>query len=181
MKKTIFLFSLVAGLFVANAQTSATLNVILKPVQSIVVNTSPVDLVYDGLTDYTGGVELEMADHLQVYSSGGFEVLVKVPLDNIGNTITAGSGLGKTIAANGITVTASNGTSTNAGTFSSNGAVALDDQNQALFSSDQGGTANKYTVTYKGAGANAYVGKHYDGNTGFTKYTTLVQYSIIAQ
>ncbi len=180
MKKTIFLFSLVAGAFVAKAQT-ATLNVVLHPVQSIVVNTAnaEVDLVYDDATKYDEGVTAVVSDHLQVYSTGGFEVSVSVPAANIGNDITTGTGSAETIAASGITVQAADGSTTNTGSDFTPGAVALSTTAVPLFSSSTGGSANKYNVTYKGAGSDAYVGKHFNG-TSETTYTTEVTYSIVA-
>ncbi|MBW8360842.1 MAG: hypothetical protein K0M56_01500, partial [Kaistella sp.] len=134
MKKAIFLFVLVAGLFTANAQ-NATLNVVLHPVQSIIVSTgsSTVNLVYDDATKYDSGVSLEMTDHLQVYSTGGFQVSVSVPAANLENDITTGTGSTETIAANGITVQAATGSTTNTG-GSYLPAVALSTTATPLFS-----------------------------------------------
>lgn len=184
MKKSILFAMFLGGLFAANAQTSdvATLNIILKPVQTITVNTKTVDLVYDDKSKYSSGVTLEMKDHLQVFSSGGFEVLVKSKDAQIKNNLGPGTGGNDQIESSGITVTATKGTSTNAGaTFAAIGAVPLLHTDQVLFGSNMGGISEKYTVTYKGAGADKYVGKHYDGTTGYTKYSTDVTYSIIAK
>lgn len=178
MKKTILLAFLGAGLFTANAQTNqATLNVILSPVQSIIVNATPVELNYVNAKDYTDGVSSEaMSDHLTVYSTGGFQVSVSVPSDTFGNGITDNN---VTINASGITVLAAKGSTDDAGSTYLP-AVSLSVNAKPLFSSKTGGTANKYNVTYKGAGGNAYVGKKHTIGAATTTYTTLVTYSIAA-
>lgn len=181
MNKAVFLFSLIAGLFTATAQT-ATLNVVLHPVQSIIVSSgsATVNLVYDNAAKYTAGVTLAMSDHLQVYSTGGFQVSVSVPAATFGNGIASPAvGNGETIAASGITVQAATGSTTNTG-GAYLPAVALSTTATPLFSSTTGGAANKYNVTYKGAGSNAYVGKDFAAGTAATTYTTQVVYSIAA-
>lgn len=183
MRKIISLIFIGAGLTAANAQTNqATLTVLLYPVQSIVVNTgsTAVNLVYDTAAKYTAGVTLLMADHLTVYSTGGFQVTVSVPAATIGNGLVApAAGSTETIAASGITVQAATGTTTNTGSTYLP-AVALSTTAAPLFSSTAGGVANKYSVTYKGAGANAYVGKEFAAGAAATSYTTLVTYTIAA-
>lgn len=181
MKKVILFAFLGAGLFTAQAQ-NATLNVVLHPVQSIIVSagSATVNLVYDDAAKYTAGVTLAMNDHLQVYSTGGFQVSVAVPSATFGNGLTAPAvGSTDTIAASGIKVLAGAGTTNSVGaTF--NPAVALSTTAQPLFTSTNGGAANKYKVTYTGAGADAYVGKKYTAGAAATTYTTQVVYSIAA-
>lgn len=178
------MFCLFLGFYTAKAQSTAnvTLNVILHPVQSIVVSAggSIVNLVYDDTTKYNSGVTLAMADHLTVYSSGGFQVSVSVPTTTLGNGITTGVGTGQTIAASGITVQAAKGSTTNTGGSYGTTAIALSNTAQTLFSSTIGGAANKYNVTYKGAGNNVYVGKDFAAGTAATTYTTQVTYTIAA-
>lgn len=63
------------------AQTAeVTLNVKLNPIQTITIGAETdktIDLVYDSETDYAQGVEVDIPDHLVVYSTGGFAVTVK--------------------------------------------------------------------------------------------------------
>ncbi|MBW8359409.1 MAG: hypothetical protein K0M63_06350 [Weeksellaceae bacterium] len=182
MKKAVFLFSLVAGLFVANAQTaSATLNVNLQPVQSITINAIPtVAINYATSTDYSGtGVEVTATDHLKVVSSGGFVVSVSAQDANLSGSNSAGA-ITETIAASGIKVVASNGTGNTGGTFTPQAALTVGTASTGavLLSSDTGGATKLYTVKYQGAGGNAYLAKRI--GTGTTTYTTQVQYSIVA-
>ena len=105
MKKFILASFAFLGFATVSAQNNTvTLNVKLKPIQTLLVNPAQkiVDLIYTTAADYSGGVSSTQADHLTVYSTGGFEVKVKGANANIVN----GS---KNIAANTITITASNG------------------------------------------------------------------------
>src|SRR5690606_1060836 len=104
---------------------------------------------------------------------GGFQVSVSVPAATLGNGITTGPGTGETIAASGITVLASKGSTTNTG-GAYLPAVALSTTAAPLFSSTSGGVANKYNVTYKGAGTNSYVGIEFAAGTAATSYTTQI-------
>ena len=56
-----------------------TVNIKFQPIQSIVVNpvSETVDLVYAEKEDYNNGVYKTIADHLTVFSTGGFVVNVK--------------------------------------------------------------------------------------------------------
>src|SRR5690606_16905173 len=60
------------------AQTSAnvTVNLKLNAVQSIVANAASIDLEYKTINDYNVGVQSDQANHLTVYSTGGFIVKV---------------------------------------------------------------------------------------------------------
>src|SRR5690554_4456234 len=55
-----------------------SLNIVLSPLQSIVVNPTQkvVNLVYENADNYNEGVIHELADHLTINSTGGFEVTV---------------------------------------------------------------------------------------------------------
>lgn len=81
MKKINLFFVLVAAIFTANAQLTdnVTLNVKIKPLQSIVVNPSSksVDLVYSTEDHFLKGVSVTQLKHLKVFSTGAFEVKVK--------------------------------------------------------------------------------------------------------
>ena len=64
----------------AHAQTGnsdvVTVNLKLNPIQTLIVNPSQktVDLVYVTKEDYGNGVQATLQDHLQVYSTGGFNI-----------------------------------------------------------------------------------------------------------
>lgn len=174
MKKSILFAMFVGGVFAANAQATATLNVNLQPVQSITIGAgSPVNMDYTNSSEYTIGKTVVVTDHLSVYSSGGFSVSVSVPAATLAGSNTAGP-ITQTITAAGISVEASNGTGTADGVYTP-GAVALGTAVKPLFSSPTGGAAKKYTVTYKGG--TDYIAKRI--GTGITTYTTNVVYSIV--
>lgn len=172
---------IICGLVCVNsvkAQTSdqtsdnVTVNIKFKPIQSIVVNSAQktVDLVYAREDDYAYGVSAEMLDHLEVFSTGGFEV--KVSAD--GNfTRTAGG----TIDADDVTVIATRGTSTEIGS------VALSTNPATLITATEGGRALKYNVTYDNtAGASdAYINKYKKADDTVSVYTAKVIYTIAAK
>ncbi|MCS4238896.1 hypothetical protein M2306_003357 [Myroides gitamensis] len=66
--------------FVLSAQNSAqsNLNVILKPIQSIKINDQQqhVNLSFETVEDYTKGKISNQADHIEVMSSGTYEIRV---------------------------------------------------------------------------------------------------------
>lgn len=105
MKNLIIASFIVLGLSTVQAQ-NVTLNVKLKPIQTLVVNNiqTTVNLEYSSKEDYSTGVTSTNADHLSIYSTGGFEVKVKSAAASMATT--AGS---KTIYANSIQITASAG------------------------------------------------------------------------
>ena len=181
MKKTIFLFSLVAGLFVANAQTTAnaTLNVKLEPFQSITINSTPtVDMTYTNAADYSDGVEVAVTDHLSVSGSGGFFVFVSVPSDDMAGSNTAG-GISETMDAAAIKIVAENGTGTTDGVFAPLSSLTTTTAPGAvLLSSPTGGSNKLFTVKYKGADGDAFLGKRI--GPGTTTYTTQVVYTVTA-
>lgn len=181
MKNTILLsFALLLGI-VVNAQTPATdvvtLNVNLSPIQSITVNSlqKTVDLDYVTATDYADGVTLEQANHLEVYSTEGFQVSVK----SAGTELTNGSAVDGNIAASDIKITATDGTAaiTNA---VYNSTVSLSAENQAILSTTKGAVNRNVNITYGAAGGDEYVDKYIAGQNP-TTYTTQLTYTITAQ
>lgn len=177
MKKFILTSFALLGFATVNAQTSTdnvTLNVKLKPIQTLVVNPAQkeVNLLYTTAADYSGGVSSTQADHLTVYSTGGFEVKVKSGDANI----VSGS---KNIAANTITITASNG-SNNSITGATYTPVSLSNNDQVIATSATGGVNKNINVTYAGAGADTYVNNYIAGQTP-TTYTTTLTYTILAK
>ncbi|MHA6727005.1 hypothetical protein ACX3PU_02955 [Chryseobacterium sp. A301] len=186
MKKSAILFGALLGLvsITANAQTTATatVNVRLHPIQTIIVNPSNqnVNLDYNTEADYLNGVDATQADHLTVYSTGAFAVTVKSDTDKLKSTAT---GVTEDIEASDIFVTASAGT-TNA--LEATGvtyepAVSLKTTPTALFSSTIGGVNKNVNVNYAAKGdLDAYVNKYFNVENP-TVYTTTVTYTIAAQ
>ncbi len=182
MKKVLSLIAVVTvALFAGkvNAQSTSdqvTLNIKLNPVYTLVVDggQKTVDLVYSTRDNYGNGVSETKANHLVVYSTGGFEVKVKVAGD-----FTATGG--KTIAANTVSVLASNGDlDANNPITPSYSDVSLSTADTRLLSSDQGGVDHKFNVTYKGADNHAYVNKYISGAGGATSvYTSTLTYTIL--
>ena len=163
----------VAGFSEVTAQT-VNLNVKLKPIQTLVVNNGQknVDLEYVTKDDYANGVASMNADHLTIYSTGGFQVKVKSAGSEMQNN-------GKKIQANSILITASAGSeAVNGAQYSQN--VPLSQSESILVTSNTGGVDKKISVNYKGAGANTYL-DNYVASQNPTIYSTELTYTIIAQ
>lgn len=180
MKKLAFFLTifcgLVSGMAFAQETATATLNVNLHPIQTIVIGgDKTVNLEYITKEDYSNGVTKTMNDHLIVYSTGGFAVKVKSENENL----VRKEGDSK-IAVNTINLQASLGTGneSTATTFDKN--VKLTNSYASLISSTVGGTDLKFNVAYNGIGNNDYVNK-YNNVENPTVYTTTVTYTIEAQ
>ncbi|HJD86961.1 hypothetical protein OBK20_02800 [Empedobacter falsenii] len=181
MKKLAFILTifcaLVSGMALAQKTASATLNVKLYPIQTILIGTdNTVNLEYQTKEDYSNGVTKTMNDHLIVYSTGGFAVKVKSENENL--VFTKGSTTDN-ISANTINLQATLGTGNvlNSSSFSK---VVLDKSDKNLISSTVGGTDLKFNVAYNGKGNNDYVNKYYNVENP-NVYTTTVTYTIEAQ
>ncbi|WP_294297198.1 hypothetical protein [uncultured Chryseobacterium sp.] len=176
MKKFIFgAFSLV-GFATVNAQNTVTLNVRLKPIQTLLVATAQktVNLDYNTRDDYANGVSSNNADHLTIYSTGGFQVKVK----SAGSTLNLVNGT-KTIQASSIQIKASAGTDpVNGAQYSAIAPLSATDI--TLVTSTAGGVDKKISVEYKGGAANAYLDNYVAGQNPAV-YTTELTYSIIPQ
>ena len=172
MKNLIIASFIVLGLSTVQAQT-VTLNVKLKPIQTLVVNTAQktVDLEYSSKDDYSKGVTSTNTDHLSIYSTGGFEVKVKSAEATMTNA-------GKNIKANSIQVIPSAGT--NAVSGAAYTPQSLDAAEKVLVSSASGGVDKNISVAYKGAGADAYLDNYVAGQTA-TVYTTTLTYTIVSK
>jgi hypothetical protein len=152
-----------------------TVNIKFQPIQSIVVNPVPetVDLVYATKEDYNNGVYKTIADHLTVFSTGGFVVSVKADNENFVRTN------GGTIPVNHVILSAEEGSTTNP-EFTS-GEVALSTTSTALITSTGGGNELKYSVTYdnrtEGSGYK-YIDKYIHPDNQESVYTAQVTYTI---
>lgn len=186
MKKSIFIFSVIATLFslTVNAQASAstqttatataTLNVNLYPVQSIVVNPLQytVDLDYKTTTAYKNGVTSEQVDHLEVYSVGGFAVTVKSDGDLTNDT--------DEIPSNDITITPSIGTNPNNLEGVTVASTQLSTTAKEIISGINSANNAKFNIKYSAKGNNEYFAK-YKKSDSPTVYTTTVTYTIEAR
>ena len=173
MKKGILVSVALLGFITIGAQQNVTLNVRLKPVQTLVVNNAQkiVNLDYVTKDDYANGVSSLNADHLTVFSSGGFQVKVK----NANALLQNGS---KHIKANTIQLKASAGTDAINGAQYAQGAI-LSANATTLVTSGTGAANKKISIEYKGAGANEYMDNYIAGQDP-TVYTTELTYTIMA-
>jgi hypothetical protein len=182
MKKAFFF--IVLGLFAvvsnASAQTSSdnvTLNIKLHPIHTLLVNPSQteVDLAYQTKEDYANGVNALRANHLTVYSTGGYEIKV----NSFGSElINSNPGARGNIDAGTVNITASNGSKAQEG--ASYTTQPLSTTGSTIVSATTGGVDNNYNIEYKGKNANAYL-NHYVAGQNPTVYTTTVTYTIIGK
>lgn len=173
MKKFIFTALTLVGFATVNAQT-VTLNVRLKPVQTLIVNTAQktVNLDYNTREDYANGVTSKNADHLTVYSTGGFQVRVKS-----GNSALVNGS--KNILASTIQMIASAGTDpVNGAQYAPLSPLSATDIN--LVTSSVGAIDKKISVDYKGASGNTYLNDYVSGQN-ISVYTAELTYTIISQ
>lgn len=176
MKKRFLGLALVLTAFAANAQTgTATLNVKLNPLQTLIVNPANdvVNLEYKNKADYANGVSAKQENHLTVYSTGGFQVFVKSNQQNL-------TGGPKDIAANQIKLAASAGkTNALAGNpqYKNVELVHEGGKGVLLVQNSVGGVDRNIDVTYTAKGDNAFI--DHVGQTAAT-YTTAVVYEIVA-
>lgn len=151
------------------------LTVKLMPIQTITINQSSVELLYDTEDKYKTGVTLLQSDHFKVYSTGGFTVGVKSAED-----VLTGVGVGNTekkISAETITVQASKGTGSTDLDIGTPSAIALSKAGSTLFSSDKGGVDLQFNVKYVGGTLKDYFDKLFNGSDA-SVFETTVTYSI---
>lgn len=159
------------------AQDVVTVNLKFKPVQSIVVNSNSktVDLEYATKENYRDGVYKTIADHLTVFSTGGFEVSVNAENENF---VRTGAG-GGTISVSHVILSAEEGSTSNP-EFTSNN-VTLSTTPTALITSTAGGNELKYSVTYDNRTEGSdykYINKYIHSDTPESVYTAQVTYTI---
>jgi len=154
-----------------------TLNVRLYPIQTIVVNSSQkiVNLDYQTTDDYANGVALDQADHLNIYSTGGFQISAKSSTTTLES---AHQDVPENIDASDIIITPSLGTSGLSGTNFQT--ISLTNQDQPIISNPTGGVNKTFNIKYEAAGADAYVTKYFNVENP-TTYTTTVVYTLEAQ
>lgn len=153
-----------------SAQTS--LKVTLNSVQSISVNTSEVHLEYKTIEDYQLGVKTPLiSEHLNVYSTGGYEV--SVYYDNAsGNTGSSDNALTTEALFETIKVKVTGGAEVS---------LKNSENKQVVASSNTGAYNKMYPVEYIGSGIENNDGMGYMNNIaeGVQKvYTANVIYTI---
>lgn len=177
--KQIILTVLFSTLFssVAFAQATATLNVKLYPIQTIMIGgENTINLEYKTKDNYSNGVTENVDNHLVVYSTGGFAVNVKSDTENL---VYTKDDFSSSIDASTINLIPSLGQD-NQLSNASLSAVTLSNSTTNLISSQVGGTDLKFNVAYVGKGNNDYINKYYNVESP-NVYTTTVTYTIEAQ
>ena len=176
--KQIILTFLFSTLFssVAFAQATATLNVKLYPIQTIMIGgENTINLEYKTKDNFKNGVSKKVDDHIEVYSTGGFEIKAKT---NNANLVGTGEN-SKFIESSDIELLATNGSSSlDVGSMVKaqlNGTTEV-----SLLTSSVGGVDKTFNVEYFAAGGDKYI-NHYVNSENPTKYTTEVTYTIVAK
>lgn len=181
--KKLFIASLMMVCGIATqAQTNTdnvTLNVKLNPIQTLIVKIGQetVDLDYVSRADYLNGVSSTQNNHLNVFSTGGFEVKVKSAGDLINNATAGPNG---NIDASSIKITAIEGTQDALTGAKHEQNVLLSDTEGLIVSSTKGARDKNIDIEYQAAGGDAYLDK-YVANQTPTTFTTTVTYTIYAK
>lgn len=153
-------------------EDNVTLNVVLKPIQTLTIKGDRiVNLEYKTRENYDEGVSVEKADHIEIYSTGGFEVKVKSSGPLVGTSTD-------NIDASDIKVVASKGTSNSLNPSFSTGTV-LGTEGATLLTSEVGGVDQTFNIKYEAAGGNKYLNLYKGENP--TIFETTVTYTIFAK
>lgn len=175
---TAFVFSAIAATFAQSSTGDVALNVILKPIQTLVINnTGGVNLVYDSKEAYDLGVTSVQNDHLSVYSIGAFNVTVK----SAGATLSNAKSGKESLPSTGILLTATKGTGNDLADLTMGSAIPLNSEAVEIIRNEKGGVNKKFNITYKGEGGDSYISKYFKANGSESVYTTTVTYTIAAQ
>ena len=181
MKKLVIASLVVLCGMTAQAQNSdnVTLNVRLNPIQTLVVNSlqKTVNLDYTTKEHYNQGVSLKQENHLNIFSTGGFEVKVKSGGSELTNQ---GAGPNGNIAAATVKLTALAGTQNALADAQYNQDVVLSATEGVIASSTKGARDKNIDIQYAAAGNDAYLDK-YVANQTPTTFTTTVTYTIYAK
>jgi hypothetical protein len=137
----------------AQASDNATLNVVLADVRSIKLNPAQttVQLNFNNTNDYQNGVVLNQAAHLEVTSTGGFQVKVK----SSGVSLQSGT---NTIPVSTITLapSLSSGSADMGASFQT---VTLSSTEQQMISTPNGSSRVVFDVRYTASGGQPYIDK----------------------
>lgn len=156
----------------SQAQNKVTLNVNLKPVQTLVVNSAQKEVTLNYLTkdDYQNGVSNTQDDHLTIYSTGGFQVKVSSKAQ-----ATSGS-----LPVSSLSIAPSSGSAPIAPQYVVYQENQLDVFEKPIITSNIGGINKNFNIAYRGAGANQYI-NDYDINAVTNNHLYDVTYTIISQ
>lgn len=183
--KKVFLaaVTLISVAFVGNANAQGTsssdvvtVNIKLKPIHTILVNSGQktVNLTYATRDNYQNGVGVDQADHLEIFSTGAFEVRVKSNGDFESDS--------RSILASSVTVTPSNGTANTVLSPNYSAVTLSADSDKQIVNSTKGGRDMKVSINYKGAGSDAYLVDKFTKADGADEnvFTADVTYTILA-
>ncbi|MCE5227569.1 MAG: hypothetical protein LLG05_17130 [Porphyromonadaceae bacterium] len=164
------------------ANATATVNIKIKPVMSIVVrytSGSSVDLVYATKEAYESGVRVTIDDHLKVFSTGGFIVTVKTDGKFKRGGVDEGA-----INASDVIVSATAGSNVKDGvTYSAAAGLTSTDPGNTLITATKGGRDLTYDVTYDNTAGkdDKYIDNYIDeDDIDGSVYTAQVTYTITA-
>jgi hypothetical protein len=137
----------------AQASDNATLNVVLADVRSIKLNPAQttVQLNFNNVNDYQNGVSLTQNAHLEVTSTGGFQVKVKSSGSSLQNGIN-------TIPVSTITLvpSLSSGYADMGASFQT---VTLSPIAQQMVTTPNGASRIAFDVRYTASGGQPYIDK----------------------
>jgi len=176
MKMFVLILSQILTFNILTAQISNPVNVTIElsgAGQTISVNNSTVDLVFNAATDYTDGVHSGDAtkDHITIGSTSGFQVVVKGAGD-----LSSGS---NTLPLSSIVITPSNGSVVSgiAPVYTAT-AEGLTTADQTIITSTDGTAAAKFNVDYFAKDNEAYMSAV--ASHGTATYSTTITYAIMA-
>lgn len=176
MKIKLLLVLLLVSFITFSQNTDVTLNIVLKPIQTITIDPTQkvVNLTYDTKDKYADGVSRTYADHIEVFSTGGFIINVKGSGNLTNSKISTQS-----IPLSDVSITASNGSNTT-GNFTYPIVRLSTTNNKTLISSNSGGRNLKYNVTYDNslATGDRYINKYFNSESNESVYTTTLTYTI---
>jgi hypothetical protein len=137
----------------AQASANANVNVVLADVRSIKVNAaqSTVSLNFTSSTDYLNGVFTTQAAHLEITSTGGYQIKAKAATSSLVNGTS-------TIPVSTImlTPTLSAGSSDEGVTFTP---VSLSATQQPIINTPNGSTRIFFDMKYQASGGQDYINK----------------------
>lgn len=150
----------------AQATANANLNVVLSDVRSITINPaqSTVALNFASSTDYLNGVFVNQAAHLEVTSTGGYQIKVKAATASLVNNTS-------TIPVSSITLTPTlSAGSTDEGV--SLFPVPLSATQQPIITTTNGNSRIFFDMRYQASGGQDYI------NKASGTYVTTITFSI---
>src|SRR5690606_11722934 len=157
-----------------------TLHCKINPIHTLVDNTQQktVNIDYTTKDHYKDGVSSKQVKHLNIFSTGGFEVKVKSGGSELTNQGTAGSN--GNIAASTIKIVATQGSQDALTEADYKQNVELSATDGIIVSSTKGARDKNIDIEYKAAGGDAYLDK-YVANQTPTTFSTVVTYTIYAK